>query len=130
MLRQTRLPLNFKAKQCIILAILENMKQPPNLKHLWPKQLICLSGRKLPQILFYSPLIIKFKVLVLINTTQSGGKCSKLGFPPKFETKQCMVSEILDKIWNTPLIWITLDQNNSSVWVEDKSPPPSHLLLH
>ena len=40
---------------------------PPNLKHLWPKQLICLSERKLPQVLFYSPLIIKFEFLPLLG---------------------------------------------------------------
>ena len=68
------------------------------MKALVTKTIHLFEWKKTPPILFYSPLIIKFKVLVLIKTTQSGGKCSKLGFPPKFETKQCMVSEILDKI--------------------------------
>ena len=44
----------------------QNMKHPPNLKHFWPKQLICLSVRILPPILFHSPLCIKL-IYLLIN---------------------------------------------------------------
>ena len=44
----------------------QNMKHPLNLKHFWPKQLICLSVRILPPILFHSPLCIKL-IYLLIN---------------------------------------------------------------